>query len=548
MATVQVIPLGGVGEIGKNCTAVRQGDDIVVVDCGLSFPSEEMPGVDIVIPDFTYLIENRNKVRGIFITHAHEDHVGALPYLLPKLQVPVFASKLALALIRPKLEEKIGLKGLDLREFSPGDDLPAGAMTVEPVRVTHSIPETCSMAVKTDHGIVLFTADFKLDFTPVDGKLSNIQRLGELGREGVIALLSDCTNAEEPGWSPSEATVKEGLRRAFASAPGRVLLTTFASNIHRMQQTLDVAHETGRKVAIAGRRMEQTIETCSKLGYIRIPPGLMIHLRDSSQYPPQKLAILTTGTQGEPLSALVQMSKGEYSRLKIVPGDTVLYSARPIPGNEASIWRTVNRLFRAGANVIYQAPTPIHVSGHAHMEELKMMINLTRPYYVAPVHGEPRHQHRYLQMARQMGYPEHRAFLLTDGVPLSMDDTRAWLDDPVPYGRVLVDNSGEPGLSDDVLRDRTNLANEGFVIVTVVVDADKGEIVGPAVVQHRGVHGDQGQIVKLPDAVADALTILAPDDVRDVDTVRREVADTTRHYLQKRMGIRPVVIPIVVEV
>ncbi|MBZ0214650.1 MAG: ribonuclease J, partial [Nitrospirae bacterium] len=325
MSFVQVIPLGGADEIGKNCNVVRQGDDIVVVDCGLSFPSEEMLGVDIVIPDFRYLLANRDKVRGVFITHAHEDHVGGLPYLLRELQVPVFCSPLAAALLRPKLEERVGAKAFDLRIFNPGDIIEAGSLSVEPIRITHSIPETCAMAVRTAQGIVLFTADFKFDFTPVDGKMANITRLGELGREGVIALVSDCTNAEETGWSLSESVVKNGLRNAFANAQGRVLLTTFASNIHRMQQTIDVAAEMGRKVAIAGRRMEQTIEICAKMGYMKLQPGVMIALRDSTQYPAHQLAILTTGTQGEPLSALVQMSKGEYSRLQIQKGDTVLY-------------------------------------------------------------------------------------------------------------------------------------------------------------------------------------------------------------------------------
>lgn len=548
MSFVQVIPLGGADEIGKNCNVVRQGDDIVVVDCGLSFPSEEMLGVDIVIPDFRYLLANRDKVRGVFITHAHEDHVGGLPYLLRELQVPVYCSPLAAALLRPKLEERVGANAFDLRIFNPGDIIEAGSLSVEPIRITHSIPETCAMAVRTAQGIVLFTADFKFDFTPVDGKMANITRLGELGREGVIALVSDCTNAEETGWSLSESVVKNGLRNAFANAQGRVLLTTFASNIHRMQQTIDVAAEMGRKVAIAGRRMEQTIEICAKMGYMKLPPGVMIALRDSTQYPAHQLAILTTGTQGEPLSALVQMSKGEYSRLQIQKGDTVLYSARPIPGNEASIWRTVNRLFRQGATVLYQTPQPIHVSGHAHQEELKMMINLTHPFYLMPVHGEPRHQHQYRRMALEMGHAEHRIFEMRDGVPVCMDERSAWLGEPVEFGRVLVDRGGEPGISDDVLRDRSNLSNDGFVAVTVVVDVDTGELVGPPTFQHRGIHAKPEAIGGLSEFIADGLSTFSRDDLKDVDRVRFDVADLAKRHLHKKAGIRPVIVPIVVEV
>ncbi len=310
MAVVQIIALGGVGEIGKNCTVVRQGDDIVVVDCGLSFPNEEMLGIDIVVPDFTYLVENKEKIRGVFITHAHEDHVGALPYLLNQIDVPIFLSDFAHALVRSKLDEKLAGKKIDYRIFKPGDILQAGSLTVEPVRITHSIPETCAMAVRTEHGIVFFTADFKFDFTPVDGKLANITRIGELGQEGVLCLLSDSTNVERPGWGPSERAVTEGLRKVFAEAQGRVLLTTFASNIHRLQQAMEVAAEMGRKIAVVGRRMEQNLDICERMGYVKAPRGVRIGLQDLRQYPDGQVAILTTGSQGEPMSALVQMSKG----------------------------------------------------------------------------------------------------------------------------------------------------------------------------------------------------------------------------------------------
>jgi len=549
MSEVRVIPLGGVGEIGKNCTLVEQGDDIVVIDCGLSFPTEEMLGVDIVIPDFTYLIENKDRVRGIFITHAHEDHVGGLPYLLPHMNCPLYATEFTHALIRNKLDEKIPSKQLDLKTFKPGDIIEAGSMSVEPVRITHSIPDTCSMAVRTDHGVVFFTADFKFDFTPIDTKLSNITRIGELGREGVLLLLSDSTNVERPGWGPSERAVTEGLKAVFSTAPGRVLLTTFASNIHRMQQVYEVAAELGRKVAVVGRRMEQNLEICERMGYLKVPKGTRIRLDEMKQYPDDKVAILTTGSQGEPMSALVQMSKGEYGRLQIKAGDTLLYSARPIPGNEGAIWRTINRLFRQGCNVVYDAKIPIHVSGHAYQEELKMMINLTRPYYIAPVHGEPRHQHVYNEIARDMGYPEHRIFTLRDGDALCMDETSASIaTEPVPYGRVLVDNSGTPGVPDEVLRDRYNVANDGLIVVTIALDVEKGEIVGDPIIQAKGFHGPAGTLDHVFDVLVDALNALGKEELKDVGRVKSDCADVVKRLIQKKASLRPLVLPTVIEV
>ncbi len=548
MSTVEVISLGGVGEIGKNCTVVRQGDDIVVLDCGLSFPNEEMPGVDIVIPDFTYLIENAAHVRGVFLTHAHEDHVGALPYLLQHIDVPIHASEFTLALMKPKLDEQLPKRKLDLRPFQFGDILEAGALSVEPIRVTHSIPENASFAVRTVHGIVLLTGDFKFDFTPVDGKLSNVTRFGELAKEGVVLLLSDSTNVDRKGWGPSEKIVADGLRKVFLESPGRVLLTTFASTIHRMQQVYEVAAQTNRKVAVVGRRMEQNVETCSRLGYMKIPPGTRISLEETKNFPPEQLAILTTGSQGEPLSALVQMSKGTYGRLQIQQGDTVIYSARPIPGNEAAIWRTINRLFRQGARVVYGDDPPVHVSGHAYEEELKLMLNLTRPYYFAPVHGERRHQYELARLAFQMDYLEHRVFLLDIGERLVVEETDARIEDRVPCGRVLVDNSGTPGVTDDVLRDRSNLSREGVIAVTVAIDVEMGEVVGDPYVQVRGVHSSEDVGKMVAKALDDLLDSLNVDDLRDSDKVRHLLAEAARRVVQRSIQMRPLVLPTVVEV
>jgi ribonuclease J len=548
MSLVQVIALGGVGEIGKNCTVVRQGDDIVVIDCGLSFPNEEMLGIDIVVPDFTYLVENKDKVRGVFITHAHEDHVGGLPYLLPQLNCPVYASEFTLALIKSRIEERIPHVKPDFRVYKHGDIIEAGSLSVEPVRVTHSIPESSCMAVRTDHGIVFFTGDFKFDFTPVDGKLANITRIGELGREGVLILLSDSTNVERPGWGPSERQVSAGLRNVFSEAQGRVLLTTFASNIHRMQQVLDVAAETGRKVAVVGRRMEQNLDICVRMGYVKVPPNVRVRLDEARLLQDNQLAILTTGSQGEPMSALVQMSKNEYGRLQIKPGDTLIYSARPIPGNESAIWRTINRLFNQGCRVIYESPSPIHVSGHAYQEELKMMINLTRPYYIAPVHGEPRHQYLYNQIAAGMGYPEHRLITMQDGVPVNMDETHAWAGEPVPAGRVLVDNTGQPGVPNEILRDRNNLANDGIVLLTIVIDATHGEVVGEPVVEAKGFFDPDGILERAQQHLADLLRSMSGEELRDVTRVKHDAADTVKRLIQRQTNRRPLMVPSIVEV
>jgi ribonuclease J len=548
VSEVKVIALGGVGEIGKNCSLVEQGDDIVVVDCGLSFPNEEMLGVDIVVPDFTYLIENKERVKGVFLTHAHEDHVGGLSYLLKSIDVPVYCTEFTHALIKHKMEERLPGKKIDFKITRAGEKVKAGELEVEFIRVTHSIPENCSLAIKTIHGHVLFTGDFKFDFTPVDNKLSDLKRFGELGEEGVVLLLSDSTNVERTGWGPSESLVAEGLRKVFAEAKGRVLLTTFASNIHRMQQAFNMAYETGRKVAVVGRSMERNLEICMRLGYLRIPDYTMISLQDAKSLPDHEVVLLTTGSQGEPLSALVQMSKGEYGRMQIREGDTLIYSARPIPGNEGAIWRTINRLFQQGCKVVYDSATPIHVSGHAYQEELKMMINLTKPFYIAPVHGEPRHQFLYNQIAAGMGYPDHRRFTLEAGVPLVMDEKKAYLGEAVSTGRVLVDNSGTPGVTDEVLRDRYNVANDGLIIISIAVDTTHGEIVGDLNLMAKGFHGPAGILDQAKDVLIDLLSAMNPSDIKDLNKVKTESADLVRKFLGKRIKLRPLIVPSVIEV
>ena len=548
MSLVRVIALGGVGEIGKNCSIVEQGDDIVVVDCGLSFPHEEMLGVDIVVPDFSYLIENKDKVKGIFLTHAHEDHVGGLPHLLRDVNVPVYLTEFTHALIKHKMEERLPNRKIDYKITKPGDIVKVGNFGVEFIRVTHSIPENCSVAINTEHGYVLFTGDFKLDFTPIDGKLTDLKRFGEIGEEGVVLLLSDSTNVERPGWGPSERTVTEGLRKVFNDAEGRVLLTTFASNIHRMQQVYNVAKDTGRKVAVVGRSMERNIDICQSLGYLTIPNGVGISLDEAKTLPPREVAVLTTGSQGEILSALVQMSKDEYGRLQIREGDTLIYSARPIPGNEGPIWRTINRLFALGCKVIYDAPFPIHVSGHAYQEELKMMINLTKPFYIAPVHGEPRHQYLYNQIAMDMGYPAHRVFTLEAGFPLEMDEKNARLGKPVPVGQILIDNSGTPGLTDEILRDRNSVANDGVLFISMAIDTLNGEIVGDPSIISKGFHGPKGLMEEAQDMMTDALAGLKTEQIKDIEQIKKDAVTIVKKFMAKRGKLRPLIMVSIIEV
>ncbi len=542
MDNVKVIPLGGAGEIGKNCTVVTQGDDMVMIDCGLSFPHEEMHGVDIVIPDFSYVVEHKKKLKGIFLTHAHEDHVGALSFLITKVKAPVYGSHFTIEMLKAKLSEKIDISKVDFRVFDSGEKIKAGELTIEPIRITHSIPGNNALAVKTKYGIVLFTGDFKFDFTPVDGKLTDLNRLSELASEGVVCLLSDSTNVEREGWSHSEKSVAEGLKKVFTEALGRILITTFASNIHRMQQAFDMAEATGRKVAIAGRRMEQSVDTCIKLGYMKVSKDTHIRLNELSKYEPHELIILTTGSQGEPLSALVQMSKDEYSRLKINEGDTVLYSARPIPGNESAIWRTVNRLFKFGANVIYDSPTPIHVSGHGHQEELKMMINLVRPFYLAPIHGEPRHQHLYCNIARNMGYPEHRIFTLSNGTPLVITESNATIDLPVSSGEVLVDSSGKLGVSNFVLKDRAALAKDGVISINLAYDTKKNCFVGGIEISSKGFSGNSQLLKQFASVLEDYITTHKDLKSKQNHDKQAMINDFSSQWLYKKNRYKPVVI------
>ncbi|MFN3962534.1 MAG: ribonuclease J [Fimbriimonadaceae bacterium] len=541
MCDLRLIPLGGAGEIGKNCTVLEQGDDLIVIDCGISFPHAEQYGVDIVIPDFTYLIENKDRIKGLFITHAHEDHIGAISFLLPHINCPIYGTKLTLALIELRLDDRWKGPMPKMVEVKPGAKVPAGDLEVEFVRVTHSIPETCALAIRTLHGIVLFTADFKLDFTPVDRQLTDMARLIELGQEGVLLLVSDSTNATTPGWGLSESAVTEGLRPLVAGARGRVLITTFSSHLHRMQQAILIAHEFGRKVVIMGRRMEQTLNLARQMEYVRFPRETLISMDEMSDYPPEQLMVLLTGSQGEPNAALSQMSRGEYRRLKVHEGDTIIFSTRPIPGNEGEINRVINNLVRRGANVITDAPTPIHASGHGYQDELKTMITLTKPFYLAPVHGEPMHQKAYKEMALAMGHAPHRIFVLDNGDPLELDEQKAWLGKPVTTGEVMIDqNEGRP-IEVDELRARQQMAHDGIVIVTLVVDRDGTMVANPHVEAH-GVCGGDDVVPEIQDMLRGVIGRMTEFEMQETDYFRATIEQQVRKVLQAKTRQRPKVL------
>jgi ribonuclease J len=548
MKQIELIALGGCGEIGKNCTVLRQNQDLILIDCGLSFPTDEMYGVDIVIPDFSYLEDHRDEIRGVVITHGHEDHVGSLPYLLRQFPVPVWMSDFTRAIVEPKLGERLRGKKAEFHSFMPGDVFEVGPFEVETIRVTHSIPEACCLSIKTELGRVFHTGDFKFDNTPVDGHLTDLGRMGEIGNEGVLLMLSDSTGAETPGWGPSESVVSKTLEEIFAEAPGRIIVTTFASNIHRVQQVVDCAALYDRKFAVVGRRMEQNVEISNAKGYLKYSQDSRIRIGDVERHPDDRVVIITTGAQGEPLSALTLMAQEEYPKARIVPGDTVIISASPIPGNEALIWRTVNRLFSLGARVIYSRISPIHVSGHASQEELKMMMALIRPRYVAPVHGEPRHVVHYKDLARSMGYHNDDILTMDLGVPLVIDEEGPYLADPVPCGRVLVDSSGGSELSEEVARDRKHLANDGIVFVTVGIDFETGDIItAPDFIAKGFANGDEGLFEHVGEVLVDAIGSLNIVETRDVEAVQAEIRDLTRKVIRKRTQLRPIVVAVVLE-
>ena len=548
--TLQIIPLGGIGEIGKNMTAVRCGDQIIVIDCGLSFPSAEQHGVDLVIPDISYLIEHQDMVQGIILTHGHEDHIGSLAFVLKELNVPVYGTRLTIAFTKGKLSEYRVLDKAKLHVFAATDKFKVGMFEIEPFRVAHSIPDAVGFAVHTPAGTLVHTGDFKFDQTPIDGQLFDIHRLTRISREGVLVLLSDCTNVERPGFVPSEAIIGETFDNIWRNAQKRVIMACFASNVHRVQQAIDMSVRYGRKVALMGRSMERNMELAQQMGYLRVPEGTRIRADEIEEYFPQQVTVVTTGSQGEPMSALSRMAVDEHRKIKIVPGDTVILAASAIPGNEDAVNRTINHLFRRGANVIYDTIAPVHVSGHGYAEELKLMLNLVDPQYVMPVHCEYRMQHRYAKIAEEMGWPPEDIIRAEIGDIVEVGEDIAGIVGRVEKsGAVLIDGTGVGDVSDIVLRDRQHIGSDGFLVIVVGVSAETGEIItGPEIISRGFVYMDQAEALleEIKNVVIDKIKNL-PEEDNDWLVVQQDIRDAVGKFLQKKMQRRPMILPILLD-
>jgi ribonuclease J len=548
---VRIIPLGGVGEIGLNMTVIEAGDDLLVVDAGLMFPEEGMPGIDLVVPDMTYLFERRERVRAVLLTHGHEDHTGALPYLLDGLKVPVYGTPLSLGLAAEKLRECDLVAEADLRPVRARDRVRLGAFEVEFLRVSHSIPDGVALAIATPAGTIVHTGDFKFDQSPVDGQLTDYRRLSELGDAGVLVLLSDSTNAGRDGFTPSERTVGRAFEEIIRSAPGCVIVACFASNLHRIQQVLDVAASLGKQVAVSGKSMVANTRIGTELGYLRVPQGTLIGPEELQRLPPSRGVLLTTGSQGEPLSAIARIASAEHRQIRVAPGDTVVFSARVIPGNEKSIARTINDLYRQGARVVTEEVAGVHVSGHASREELKLMLNLTRPTYLVPIHGEPRHLHLHAELAREVGVPPAHTFVVENGDILEFTCGHGRIAGRAPAGRVYVDGKGIGDVGDAVLKDRQRLAQDGVVVVAIGMDRYLGKVVAGPEILSRGFAGGQPPDTRLDDVKALVLSVLdatTDEERRDRGLLEQRVRSTLRRHFQRGMERRPMILPVIIEV
>lgn len=548
---VRIVPLGGLGEIGLNMMVVETGDDLLVIDAGLMFPDEEMFGIDHVIPDMSYLLARRAQIRAVLLTHGHEDHAGALQYLLNEIKVPVYGTRLSLGLAAEKLKEANLLPHVDLKAVRPRDRLQFGCFDVEFLQVCHSIPDGLALAIGTPRGMIVHTGDFKFDQSPVDVQLTDYRRLAELGDGGVLALLSDSTNAGRDGFTPSEQVVGRALDAIFRDAHGRVIVACFASNIHRIQQIFDAAAAMGKRVAVCGKSMVANTRIAAELGRLRIPGGTLVSLDELERLPVGQRVIVTTGSQGEPLSAIARMAVAEHKQVQVSPGDTVIFSARAIPGNERSIARTINGLYRQGARVITEEVAEVHVSGHASREELKLMLNLTRPTFFVPIHGEYRHLHLHAHLAREVGVPESRTLVIEDGDMLEFDGDGARIAGRAPVGRIFVDGKGIGDVGDAVLRDRQRLAQEGVVVVVLAVDRHCRKLVTEPQIAYSGfVHAQDSK------ALVDGMKTLvcsvwesAPEEDRaDLRLIEQRIKTAIKKQLQKEIERRPMILSVIIEV
>ncbi len=547
--TLRVIPLGGLGEIGRNMMLIEYGDDIVVVDVGLMFPEEEMLGVDLVIPDFAYLRDNVDKLRAVFLTHGHEDHVGALPYFLREFKAPIYSTKLTDGLVRVKLNEHRLLQGAETHVVKPGEIIRAGVFAVEFFTVAHSIPDACGLIIRTPLGLLVHTGDFKLDHTPVMDQHTDLIRLAQVGAEGCLLLMADSTYAEQEGYTPSEQLVGEALRNILVNSTGRVIIATFASLISRVQQVIDAAVFTNRKVFVTGRSMIDNVAMARQLGYLNAPDGVVVGVDEMRNTPSSKLVIITTGSQGEPTSALTRMANGDHRHIQIAQGDTVVLSATAIPGNEQAVYRNVDNLFRLGADVLYNRVSNIHVRGHASREELKIIQAVLQPEYFVPVHGEYRHLVVHARLAESVGVPNGNAFVLTDGDVLEIDEDNAWLADRVPASYVYVDGLGIGDVDQHILRDRAHLSTDGVVVVMVAVDKKTGKLERQAEVLARGfIDLDEREDLLEKTKRMVARSLEGAEHYAEFGDVNSRIRDAVSKFLYDETRRRPMVLTVTVEV
>ena len=550
-AKVKIIPLGGLNEIGKNMTAIEYKNDIVIIDCGLKFPDEDMFGIDVVIPDITYLLKHKDKVSGIFLTHGHEDHIGALPYVLKQLNVPVYGTKLTLGIVQSKLKEHNLLSTTELITVKPRDVVRLNSVSVEFIKTNHSIADSVAIAVHTPLGAVLHTGDFKVDYTPIDGEPMDFARFAELGKKGVLLMMADSTNVERPGYTMSEKIVGESLCRIFGKSKGRIIVATFASNIHRIQQIIDAAAMYGRKVAVSGRSMENIVQVAIELGYIKIEKENLVSIDQINKYNNDQIVIITTGSQGEPMSALARMATSEHRKVNIVPGDTIIISATPIPGNEKLVSRVVDQLFKKGAEVVYGSSEAVHVSGHACQEELKLMQTLVKPKYFIPVHGEYRHLKQHGELANSIGVPKSNILIPEIGDVIEVTRNSIKKSGTVISGQIFVDGLGVGDVGNIVIRDRKHLSQDGILTVVVTLSKEnKAIIAGPDIISRGFVYVRESEKLmdEARDIVRDVFAKCEEQKITDWSTLKSTVRDELRSFLYEKTKRKPMILPIIMEI
>lgn len=548
---IKVIPLGGLGEVGKNITVIEYGEEIIVVDCGMTFPDSEMYGIDVVIPDVTYLVNNKERVKGFFITHGHEDHIGAIPYILKQVNAPIYATNLTVGLIKSKLEEHKMLDIVELNVVNAGDTIALEKVKVEFIRTNHSIVDSCALAIHTPLGIVVHTGDIKVDFTPVDGKVIDLQRLAKLGKQGVLLLMADSTNACHPGYTMSEKTVGETLDNLFSKGKGRIIVATFASNIHRLQQIINSSIKYGRKIAFSGRSMEKISDVAIKLGYLNMPEGLLIDLKDLKLYNSEQITIVTTGSQGEPMSALTRMASSTHKNIQIEKDDMIIISANPIPGNEKAISKVINELTQKGANVIYKSIEEIHVSGHACEQELKLLQSILKPKYFVPVHGEYKHLRKHILIAEEVGLEKGKSFILENGDVLSLNRKSATISGKVQAGNILVDGIGVGDVGNIVLRDRKNLSKDGIINIIVAIEKETKTIAsGPDIVTRGFIYVRESEelVNQIKEISYDSIQTSIDKNIFKWSEIKNNIRNDVGSFIYSKTKRKPIIVPIIMEV